>query len=88
MSHRKMSYAYLEVCLPSFFLFQAGADVKGVGTVTPLITAVNNGLTDFYNCLLEAGADPDVRDDVSFLLFNFLHVFSHHGMAFYAWEIM
>nr|CAB3449804.1 unnamed protein product [Digitaria exilis] len=44
-------------------LIKAGADVKGVGTVTPLITAVNNGLTDFYNCLLEAGADPDVRDD-------------------------
>jgi ankyrin repeat protein len=51
--------------------------VKGVGTVTPLITAANDGLTDFYNCLLEAGADPDVHDDVGFLLFTFpLHVFS------------
>ncbi|KAF8686181.1 hypothetical protein HU200_043655 [Digitaria exilis] len=48
-------------------LIKAGADVKGVGTVTPLITAVNNGLTDFYNCLLEAGADPDVRDDFGHL---------------------
>jgi ankyrin repeat protein len=36
-----------------------------------LIVAVNNGLTDFYNCLLEAGADPDVRDDVSFFTFRF-----------------
>ena len=45
--------------------------MKGVGTVTPLIIAANEGLTDFYNCLLEAGADPDVRDDVSFLLFTF-----------------
>ena len=63
--------------------------MKGVGTVTPLIIAANEGLTDFYNCLLEAGADPDVRDDVSFLLFTFpLHVFSHHEVAFHTWEIM
>nr|TKW39240.1 hypothetical protein SEVIR_1G165900v2 [Setaria viridis] len=48
-------------------LIKAGADVKGVGSVTPLITAVSNGLTDFYNCLLEAGADPDVRDDFGHL---------------------
>uniref|UniRef100_A0A8R7P3C2 Uncharacterized protein n=1 Tax=Triticum urartu TaxID=4572 RepID=A0A8R7P3C2_TRIUA len=42
---------------------KAGAEVKGVGTVTPLTIAANNGLTDFYKCLLEAGADPDVRND-------------------------
>ncbi|CAN6231698.1 unnamed protein product [Urochloa humidicola] len=48
-------------------LIKAGADVKGIGTVTPLMTAVDNGLTDFYNCLLEAGADPDVRDDLGHL---------------------
>uniref|UniRef100_A0A453GJ09 Uncharacterized protein n=1 Tax=Aegilops tauschii subsp. strangulata TaxID=200361 RepID=A0A453GJ09_AEGTS len=48
-------------------LIKAGADVKGVGTVSPLITAVNNGLTDCYKCLLEAGADPDVRDDFGHL---------------------
>jgi len=48
-------------------LIKAGADVKGVGTVTPLIIAANEGLTDFYNCLLEAGADPDVRDDFGHL---------------------
>ncbi|KAK3157981.1 hypothetical protein QOZ80_2AG0131240 [Eleusine coracana subsp. coracana] len=41
----------------------AGADVKGVGQLTPLIAAANDGLTDFYKCLLEAGADPNVRDD-------------------------
>lgn len=64
--------------------------MKGVGTVTPLITAVNNGLTDFYNCLLEAGADPDVRDDVSYLLFAFSpHTcFSHHEVAVHKWKIM
>ncbi|KAF2944872.1 hypothetical protein DAI22_02g175400 [Oryza sativa Japonica Group] len=45
----------------------AGADVKGVGTVTPLITAANNGQTDFYKCLLEAGADPNVPDEFGHL---------------------
>ncbi|RLN08152.1 hypothetical protein C2845_PM11G05420 [Panicum miliaceum] len=35
----------------------------GVGQLTPLIVAANEGLTDFYKCLLDAGADPDVRDD-------------------------
>ncbi|KAF8686182.1 hypothetical protein HU200_043656 [Digitaria exilis] len=44
-------------------LIKAGADVKGVGQLTPLIVAANEGLTDFYKCLLDAGADPDVRDD-------------------------
>ena len=45
-------------------MYQAGADVKGVGQLTPLIVAANEGLTDFYKCLLDAGANPDVRDDV------------------------
>lgn len=49
------------------FLYQAGADVmKGVHKCTPLILAANEGVTDFYECLLEAGADPNVPDDVSF----------------------
>jgi hypothetical protein len=39
--------------------------VKGVGTITPLLFAVKKGLTDFYECLLEAGADPNFHDDVS-----------------------
>ncbi|XP_037442209.1 transient receptor potential channel pyrexia-like [Triticum dicoccoides] len=41
----------------------AGADAKGVPPLTPLIVAANDGLTDFYEPLLRAGADPDVRDD-------------------------
>ncbi|XP_048574268.1 ankyrin-1-like [Triticum urartu] len=45
-------------------LIKAGADVKGVGPLTPLIAAASDGLTDFYKPLLAAGADPDVRDDV------------------------
>ncbi|XP_025821128.1 LOW QUALITY PROTEIN: transient receptor potential cation channel subfamily A member 1-like [Panicum hallii] len=44
-------------------LVKAGADVKGVGTITPLLFAVKKGLTDFYECLLEAGADPNFHDD-------------------------
>lgn len=40
--------------------------MKGVHKSTPLILAANEGLTDFYECLLEAGADPNVPDDVSF----------------------
>ncbi|CAL4969309.1 unnamed protein product [Urochloa decumbens] len=44
-------------------LIEAGADVKGVGTVIPLVHAANKGLTDFYNCLLEAGADANVPDE-------------------------
>ncbi|KAF7044970.1 hypothetical protein CFC21_054125 [Triticum aestivum] len=44
-------------------LIKAGADVKGVGPLTPLIAAADDGLTDFYKPLLVAGADPNVRDD-------------------------
>uniref|UniRef100_A0A8R7UCL0 Uncharacterized protein n=1 Tax=Triticum urartu TaxID=4572 RepID=A0A8R7UCL0_TRIUA len=44
-------------------LIKAGAHVNGVGPLTPLIVAANEGLTDFYKCLLEAGADPDLRGD-------------------------
>uniref|UniRef100_A0A453MHA8 Uncharacterized protein n=1 Tax=Aegilops tauschii subsp. strangulata TaxID=200361 RepID=A0A453MHA8_AEGTS len=44
-------------------LIEAGADAKGVPPLTPLVVAANDGLTDFYEPLLRAGADPDVRDD-------------------------
>lgn len=66
-----------------YFLYQAGADVKGVGTVTPLITAANNGQTDFYKCLLEAGADPNVPDEVSFSFrFSYhVHVIHNEGVV-------
>ncbi|CAL4969310.1 unnamed protein product [Urochloa decumbens] len=77
--HADCNKVFNTVCTPLFvaltagslkcvkLLIKAGADVKGVGSVTPLIIAVNNGLTDFYSCLLEAGADPDVRDDFGHL---------------------
>uniref|UniRef100_A0A0E0JWW2 Uncharacterized protein n=1 Tax=Oryza punctata TaxID=4537 RepID=A0A0E0JWW2_ORYPU len=51
----------------------AGPDIKSVGTFTPLIAAATEGLTDFYKCLLEAGADPIVPDEIT--LFSFLHHF-------------
>ncbi|CAL4887814.1 unnamed protein product [Urochloa decumbens] len=48
-------------------LIKAGADVtKGVGKATPLIFAASEGLTDFYEYLLEAGADPDATSDDGF----------------------
>lgn len=49
-------------------LIKAGADVtKGTSELTPLIYAANEGLTDFYECLLEAGADPNVPGDSGLL---------------------
>ena len=59
-----------------YFLYQAGADVtKGVCKFTPLILAANEGLTDFYECLIEAGADPNIPDEVSlsFFIFQFTY---------------
>ncbi|KAK3154135.1 hypothetical protein QOZ80_2BG0186590 [Eleusine coracana subsp. coracana] len=48
-------------------LIKAGASVNGVGTEAPLITAATNSLTNFYKCLLDAGADPHVRDNFGHL---------------------
>ncbi|CAO2038326.1 unnamed protein product [Urochloa humidicola] len=41
----------------------AGADVNGVGNITPLIAAASGGLTECMRCLLKAGADPNVPDE-------------------------
>jgi len=63
--------------------------VKGVGTITPLLFAVKKGLTDFYKCLLEAGADPNFRDDVSSyfsLRCHMLFFFTKHGETFQTQE--
>ncbi|KAL6634317.1 hypothetical protein ACP70R_026988 [Stipagrostis hirtigluma subsp. patula] len=43
-------------------LIEAGADVQGIGTETPLALAATDGLTDILKCLVQAGADPNVRD--------------------------
>ncbi|XP_071676151.1 uncharacterized protein [Lolium perenne] len=48
-------------------LLEAGADVKGMRTTTPLQSAAMGGLTDVLKPLLDAGADPDVRDEFGLL---------------------
>jgi hypothetical protein len=54
---------------------------KSVCNFTPLIFAANEGLTDFYECLLEAGADPNVPDDVSFSFYFPVLLIRLHGGA-------
>ena len=44
---------------------------KGICKFTPLILAANEGLTDFYKCLIEAGADPNIPDELSLSFFYF-----------------
>jgi len=44
-------------------LLEAGADVKGMHGMIPLQVAVATGLTDVLKPLLDAGADPNVRND-------------------------
>jgi hypothetical protein len=47
---------------------QAGAPVNIGLPETPLIAAATAGLTDFVKCLVQAGADANIPDDVSFIL--------------------
>jgi ankyrin repeat protein len=47
-------------------MFQAGADVNAGRPVTPLIIAASYGFTDCIKCLLDAGADANIPDEVSF----------------------
>ncbi|XP_047045272.1 ankyrin-1-like [Lolium rigidum] len=44
-------------------LLEAGADVNGIRGSTPLHAAAINGLTDIFKPLLDAGADPNVRNE-------------------------
>ncbi|XBI62661.1 hypothetical protein VPH35_043237 [Triticum aestivum] len=46
---------------------KAGADVKGIRNVTPLLAAARYDLTDALKCLLDAGADPNVKDEFGHL---------------------
>ena len=41
--------------------------MKGPRNATPLQGAARLGLTDALKCLLDAGADPNDRDEVSFV---------------------
>lgn len=49
-------------------IFQAGAPVNIGLPETPLVEAAAAGLTDFVKCLLKAGANANIPDDVSFIL--------------------
>jgi ankyrin repeat protein len=40
-------------------------NAPGYPAPTPLMQAVNDGLTDFVKLLLEAGADPNIPSQVS-----------------------
>ena len=44
------------------------------GGATPLHIAADNGSTELINCLLKAGADPNVTDEVM-LAFSFFFFF-------------
>jgi ankyrin repeat protein len=50
-----------------YLMFQAGADVNAGSPATPLTIAAMDGLADCIKCLLEARADPNISDEVSFL---------------------
>ena len=51
---------------------QAGANVNiTAGGATPLHIAADNGSPDLLNCLLKAGADPNVIDEVPPSLYSF-----------------
>ena len=59
----------------TYSVLQAGVDVNAGSPATPLTLAAGKGLTEFINCLLEAGADANIPDEVSFILiFSLLFV--------------
>jgi ankyrin repeat protein len=61
---------------------QAGADVNAGSPLTPLVIAAGKGLTDCIKCLLEAGADANTPDEVSFILpFRLLVITCHCYLA-------
>jgi len=59
----------------TYSVLQAGVDVNAGSPATPLTLAADKGLTEFICCLLEAGADANIPDEVSFILiFSLLFV--------------
>lgn len=49
----------------AYFNVQAGAKVNVIaGGATPLHIAADHGSPELINCLLKAGADPNVTDEV------------------------
>jgi ankyrin repeat protein len=47
-------------------------NAHGYSGPTPLTEAVDNGLTNFVKVLLEAGADPNIPNQVTIALFSSL----------------
>ena len=62
-------------------IWQAGADVKGMSGSTPLEVALAYDLTDALKPLLDAGADPNVQNEVSFMFYQCIFQ-SHRGWLF------
>lgn len=62
---------------------QAGANVNiTAGGATPLHIAADHGSAEILKCLLKAGADPNVTDEVgkqmhSFTMLNFHYIYDH-----------
>jgi ankyrin repeat protein len=48
--------------------------VNGIRGSTPLHAAAINGLTDIFKPLLDAGADPNVRNEVSFVFYRVYYI--------------
>jgi len=52
----------------TYSVLQAGVDVNAGSPATPLTLAAGKGLTEFISCLLVAGAEANIPDEVSFIL--------------------
>lgn len=56
----------------AFYHMQAGAKVNiTAGGATPLHIAADHGSSELINSLLQAGADPNVTDEVSLVIHSF-----------------
>lgn len=66
----------IHIFIFGFYYIQAGAKVNiSAGGATPLHIAADNGSLELINCLLKAGADPNVSDEVSQILIPLLYLF-------------
>jgi ankyrin repeat protein len=61
--------------------------VNGNSALTPLAHAVHDGLTDIVKLLLEAGADPNIPDDVSISLPSSLLLLSSMLCDLQSWPL-
>lgn len=60
---------YIYIFIFDSYGIQAGANINiSAGGATPLHIAADNGSLDLISCLLKAGADPNVSDEVRQIL--------------------